>query len=438
MNIRPIVDTINKASSLLIIAGGEPTVDTLGSALALSLGLQSIGKRAQVVSLHPILAQHGRLVGCDKVEQQIASERTFVISLPDAVDSIEKISCYAQEKTLNIVLQPYADVKNFDTKNMQITSTQGGFDAIIYVNVANNQEADHLFGDKMQQMAQLPSIALGQVGDRRIQNALVDPQTPATAILIMQVVQELRTPLSADIANNLLQAIYEATDDFHSPTVSPDIFMAAGQLLQVVRGEAGSNYQPMAPESRQAQPGIAQKMPLTQNTPKMPQRPMVPQPQARQQNFNQPGSPTVPRPMANQFNAQTPSAKPNFGPPNQPYQPRPNGVTTQTQSMPPSQRLNPTGNQIGTQQEFEVDPFFEFDAPPDQYFDEVLTQKPLAQPGRESFASQTNPRLDVGRVQQSRPGSRPQGNPAQGQQKPQEKDWLKQPKVFSGKGSESF
>ncbi len=463
---RQIIDIIAKANSLAIVVGGAPTIDSLGSALALSLALSAQGKRTQVVTQGPIRAEHSRLVGCDRVENQLKSARNYVISLPDAVDTIEKISCYAQDKTLNIVLQPYGDIQNFDPKDIQYAKTDSDLEALILVDVPNRQDISRLLADQAQLASQVPNIAIGRMIDRKLQYVVTQPNSVASAEIMYALLGELRTQLNADVANNLLQAIYDASDDFHTGNVTPELFELSASLLKIIKGEAGMRFSPIAPTQAAAT-----------------QRPG----QTNQQN-------QLPRNTAPQFPR----------PPRQPL--APNVPAVQDRMAPNSSGLADLRNQNPVQpgvatgpmmspRSFEVDPYFEFDTPPDMVaFDDIAASRPGANNNtrdmhapasqmpqqRESFTSQTAPRANQQRNPQPNRPAMPTGlqnrptqaetrNPnnngqtteklAQSTQRSNEgqsttqpvpqpaqapsnnvpnKDWLKPPKVYSGKTEDLF
>lgn len=492
--LQPIQQQLEKAANILLVVGGAPTVDSLGSALSFSLALNDLGKRVQVFTPNAVRVEHSRLVGCDKVENKLTAGKSFVISLPGAVDTIEKVSCYAEAKTLNIVLQPYADAADFNPADIQYSKANGTFDTIVLIDVPARQEAQKYLGQQANLLNEAPVIALGKSGDPSFQLRFTDPQCPATALIVMELLDAFKVRITADIANNLMQAIYEASDDFHAPFVTPELFESSAKLLKVVHGETGRMQSPVAPLGPQDDflSTIPQPKSRLPRPPAYPgTQPPMPRPGGYQPNFGQGAMPAQPQqgfgranqaggyanplpplpPLPNFPKAPAqPFPKPpmpsSFGNPPQPYgqnaAPAPyNPFPQPTQQQPANQfgannRMNygqnQQGNKVGTNQEWEIDPFFEIDKAPDEAFQpETMTtygqsqaestltngQKPQTRvPQRESFQSQTSP--TAGRPSDGQAGNRKQsqnrpqqstGQQQKNQKNTPEDDWT-QPKIY--------
>lgn len=469
--LQPVLQQLEKTANILLVVGGAPTVDSLGSALALSLALHDLGKRVQVFTPNSVRVEHSRLVGCDKVENKLTAGKSFVISLPGAVDTIEKVSCYAEAKTLNIVLQPYADAREFNPADVQYSKASGTFDAMVLLDIPSRHEAQKYLGQQAALLSEIPVIALGKVGDPSSQTRFIDPQCPATAVIVMELLDALQVRITADIANNLMQAIYEASDDFHAPFVTPELFEVSAKLLKVVHGETGRMQSPVAPLGPQDDflSTIPQPKSRLSRPPTFPRTPPpMPRPGGYQPNFAQGAMPATPQPgfgRANQAGGYAnplpplpnfpkmpaqPLPKPPvlspFGTPPQPYgqnpTPAPYNPFPQANTQQPANQFgansrvgygqNQPGNKIGTNQEWEIDPFFEIDKAPDEAFmPETMgtsmgtygqsqaasaisnAQKPQARvPQRESYQSQTSPTA-------ARPGDSQASNRKQNQGRPQ-------------------
>lgn len=354
--LQQIADQLKKFNSVAIVCGQELTIDGLGSALALSLGLQSLGKTVHVVSKQPARAEHSRLVGINTIVPELGGQKSFVISLPNAVDLIEKVSCYAEGQQLNIVLQPYPDVTEYSPGDLQYARVGGSAEAVVLIDVPNKQEV----ADILNTIAQAPVFAIGRIGDMSIQQKVIEPEESATSQITFLLMKQMHVQFSADMAANLLQGIYESTNDFHGQNVKPRAFEDAAHLLRIVHNEIGKAYTPVSTQAnRQQASEIAGRQQSQQGS--LPQnqasRPVARGAQARPSQL--PQLPQVQQPdqkapaMAIAQNAQLP--QPQAQVPRQPAQPqRPQPSAMQDQMRRTMAR------------EFEIDDKFEFEDIPDQ------------------------------------------------------------------------
>lgn len=415
MNPQQIASQLKNYGSILLIAGGGPSVDTLGSTLALSLGLAALGKNTQVVTKNAIRAEHSRLVGVDKVESQVGGQKSFVISIPNAVDFIEKVSCYAEGQKLNIVLQPYADVKNFTPNDIQYANADGNFEAIVLVDVGSMQDVQSVFTEGQDIINQLPTIAIGRKADQRIANKLVDPKVIATSTLVLQLLEELGAPISADTATNLMQGVYAATDDFHSPNVTPEIFESAAKLLGIIHKETGRMQSPVGAYGNRNMPQFP--LPTPQGQPGI-QRPPMPKPmppmQGQQAKGQMSGMQQPPRPPVQ------PQA--SFG--------------TEGPSMP-NMSNRPIENRAPAAREWEIEEDFEterdLDAPVQNSNATAQLQAALAQATaeaaqqRQAMPQQQSQQSGQRQQQQGNRQNRPQPNQNQNMPRPQQQNPMSQP-----------
>lgn len=78
-----IKDLLTQNDSIGIVVGKNPSVDAMGSALALYLSLKNSGKNTVIVSATTPLVEHSSLIGIDKVKGSFEGEGgDLVVSFP--------------------------------------------------------------------------------------------------------------------------------------------------------------------------------------------------------------------------------------------------------------------------------------------------------------------------------------------------------------------
>ena len=226
-------ELLKTSGDIVIVTHERPTMDSIGSALALYLGLAGFGKKVRIVCPDPITVGLSNFVGVDKIVSEVG-KKNFVISLAYTEGSIEKVSYNIEGDTFNLVIEPRVGHEPFSERGVRY-SYQGATPDVIVVD-----DTIHLGGLKKAYEAEKELFASKPVIniDRHPNNALygqlnlVDPKASSTAELVAQLLSALGVSLTADIATNLLNSLYGATNSFQATTVTPIAFELAAACLK--------------------------------------------------------------------------------------------------------------------------------------------------------------------------------------------------------------
>lgn len=223
-----VKERIEKASDIVIVTHERPTFDSIGSSLALSLACASLGKRVTVACVDAMTVELSRFVGVDKIVTTLG-KKNFVISLDYVDGSIEKVSYNIEGNKFNLVIEPRPGVSTFSEENVHFTHSGAQADLIIAVDTISLAGLGSLYEQEKEVFEKVPIIVL----DRHPNNAkygtvnCVDPSAAATAQLISECIQTLGVSFTEDIATNILNALYSATDAFQSSLVTARTFEVA-------------------------------------------------------------------------------------------------------------------------------------------------------------------------------------------------------------------
>ncbi len=241
-----VKELVDKANDILIVTHEHPAFDSIGSSLALYLGLISLGKKVTIACPDPITVELSSFVGVNKVTHDI-SKKNFVISLDYVEGSIEKVSYNIEGNTFNLVIEPRPGFPSFSSDKVHYSAGAAASDLIFTINTIHLGGLKKLYEDNKEIFASKPVINI----DRHPNNVhygqvnLVDTQASSTAELVGQLLPTLGVSMSEDIATNLLNALYGGTNNFGNFNVTAGAFDLAASCTK-----AGGRrfHRPLTPE----------------------------------------------------------------------------------------------------------------------------------------------------------------------------------------------
>lgn len=241
-----VKDVLDKASEMLVVTHEKPTADSIGSSLALSLGLSGLGKKVTVACLDPMTVALSSFVGVNKIVSDLA-KKNFIVSLDYVDGSIEKVSYNIEGSKFNLVIEPRPGFEPFSPEKVHYSYAGGNADVIICVDTIHLGGLGKLYEDNKELFAGKPIVNIDYHPNNSYYGALnvVDRTVSSTAELIAKTLSTLGAPLTVDIATNLLNAVYGATNNFQNTIVSAGAF----ELAAVCMKAGGKRFQkPMAQE----------------------------------------------------------------------------------------------------------------------------------------------------------------------------------------------
>ena len=178
--VRKIAEAIRAKQTFLISSHTNPEGDAIGSMLALSLGLKSLGKKVQVLNQDPVPEVLAFLPGAEDIAHQLHSSIRF--------DAALVLDCGNQDRLGNAV--------------------QAVTQAEKIINI------DHHTGNS-------------RFGDIN----LVDPAASSTAEIIYDLLQAIPIEFTKPVAENIYTGILTDTGSFHYSNTSAKAFTVAKACL---------------------------------------------------------------------------------------------------------------------------------------------------------------------------------------------------------------
>ncbi len=188
-----IVDFFKKGDGFFIVCHLSPDGDALGSACALGMALEKLGKRIMLVCRDAVPQQYTALPGWERF-----------LTFDDISSRNLDISLYK-----NLVLVDCNEIKRTGFEKSRLASTKFDVSAVV-----DHHETESFFGDIR----------------------WVVPLAAATGVMMYYLVRALGVEITEPMASNLYSALIVDTGNFRYPNTSPEVFRVASALA-----EAGAN-----------------------------------------------------------------------------------------------------------------------------------------------------------------------------------------------------
>lgn len=246
-------ELVGNAKEIVIVTHGKPTLDSMGGSLALSLGLASLGKKASVICPDPVTVGLSSFVGVDKVAKEFG-KKNFVVSLDYEDGSIEKVSYNIEGKKFNLVVEHRPGYEPFTADKVQYAYQGVGADLVISVDTLALADLGSVYESNKDLFSgkSIINIDFHKDNVNYGQINLVDPGASSSSELVAEFLATLGVKLTTDIATNLLNAIYDATNNFQSSNVTSMAFEVASVCVKAGAKRFGAGGPaPVAPQPPQ-------------------------------------------------------------------------------------------------------------------------------------------------------------------------------------------
>jgi hypothetical protein len=264
MEYQRLKEVFEKQGTFAVVVGQGYGVDEMASSLAVYLSLQSMGKDVSVVTAKQPLVEVSNLVGIDKVKPQFESNSgDLIVSFPYQQDEIGKVSYTLENGLLNIIVKPKDAPLSFGEKDVIFKRSGTTPDVLITVGVKRISELQSFF--EVQSLKDTTIVNIDKSGSNEGFGDIVIIGQNASSVSeqVANLILELAYPMNADISQNLMSGVVNATKNFQSPRTSSLAFEMAGILLR--NGAKREFDRPSVPARTPQQFGYRPKQTQNQN-----------------------------------------------------------------------------------------------------------------------------------------------------------------------------
>lgn len=303
MDTQRLKEIFDKNGAFAIVVGQAYTLDEMASALSIYLTLTSNNKNVSIISTKQPLVEVSNLVGIDQVKPNFESSTgDLIVSFPYQNDEIGKVSYTLESGLLNIIVKPKNEPLSFGEKDVIFKRSNETPETVITVGVKRISELQSFFD--VQSLKDTVIVNIDRAGSNEGFGDIVIIGQGASSVSeqVASLMMSLNYEIDADIAQNLMSGIINATNNFQSPRTSSLAFEMAGTLLRGGARREASGMSNPAPQIQQQQPRMNQGVPPVRSSQLPPLSTMQPQnrlPRNPGQSVAQPlATPQQPRPQS--------------------------------------------------------------------------------------------------------------------------------------------
>ena len=223
---------IDQSKSILILLPTKPFFDQMAAGLSLYLALRD-EKEVQVYCPTPITVEYNRLVGVNKITQELGNKNLVIRFTDYEANNIERVS-YDIEQGNRFRLTVIPKTKFNPPTKEQVEYSYSGIssDAVIMVGGANESHFPALASKE------LSGVKLVHVGTRDLSMSsdknYISFSKDGTSVseVVANLIKESGFSYSEDVATNLLMGIEDSTNKFSDPSVGAETFAVVSELMR--------------------------------------------------------------------------------------------------------------------------------------------------------------------------------------------------------------
>ena len=228
--------TQGEIKSILVILPQNPSIDATAAGLSLAMALEKRGYAVTVSSPSPVTVELNRLVGVNKIREDLGDKNLILSFANYPADNIEKVSYNIDNGQFFLTVIPKPGNKAPGQENVTLNYAGIGANLVIVVG-ANYPEGLGIFAQNKEFTESLPNVTLALLGNSPLSGwpkalELIDASGVSISETAYQVLQALAVPLDEDLATNLFLGLESGTANFTAPTVRSETFTFAGDLLK--------------------------------------------------------------------------------------------------------------------------------------------------------------------------------------------------------------
>jgi len=227
------ISAIQASNNILILPSTPPDGDSIGGALAMYMGLKSLGKNATVVLSSEVPDIYRFLPNANDIRKEAELNPDFMIKI-DLREGTElkDLKHEVVDNKINIIVTPKGG--NIEKSQVTFPEQTPKYDLIITVDTAELSQLGSFGKENMYIFGQIPSVNI----DHHATNAnyasvnVVDPNASSATQMLVELFAKLEISITPDIATLLLAGIITDTGSFQNANTTPESFDIAAELVE--------------------------------------------------------------------------------------------------------------------------------------------------------------------------------------------------------------
>ncbi|MEI8143775.1 MAG: DHH family phosphoesterase [Candidatus Berkelbacteria bacterium] len=229
-----VLEVIKSKQSVLLLTHKNPDGDALGSLLAMYLVLKKMGKDVVAVCNDVAPDSFNFLPEIDKITQNFAGSRDFVISLDVSKIKADKVMYKVVENKLEIIVTPKEGY--FDKSMLSCCDSSAKIDLIIVLDCPDLERVGAPYEKNPELFFNIPLVNIDHHpgNDQFGKINIVDMTATSTAEVLVGIIEALSGDIKLfdeDVSTALLTGIITDTNSFQNSNTTPKSLTVAAQLV---------------------------------------------------------------------------------------------------------------------------------------------------------------------------------------------------------------
>lgn len=253
---------IDQSKSILILLPTKPFFDQVAAGVGLYLALRQ-AKDVQIFSPTPMTVEFNRVIGINKITQELGNKNLIIRFSEYKADDIERVSYDIEDGQFRLTVIPRQRITPPSKDQVDLSYSGISADTIIMVGGANESHFPAIA------YKELNSANIVHVGTKDLtlssNKTYISFSRPASSVseIMAALIKESDINIDEDIATNLMMGIENASDNFSDGAVTAETFSIVSELMRL--GGKRTMLQPQAKREDFPQGAIPGQFPGSQS-----------------------------------------------------------------------------------------------------------------------------------------------------------------------------
>ncbi len=239
----------NSLNSFLIVLPPDPDSDMVSSALSLHLSLKNTGKQSQI-GYSGDLPELENISGTQELKNSIGNKNLH-ISFDFLEANLEKVDYEVDyHGKFSIIIHPKESSPAPDSSKVKFGYSGASADLVVVFAVNSLEELGPIYAQEKKFLDSDKVLCVtNSITPINFTGNVFQQPNINFAEIITSLIQKINLKLSPEASNNLIQTIYNATDNLTHPKVGASTFESLAFLLRHGGHIPGRPAQPLSPFS---------------------------------------------------------------------------------------------------------------------------------------------------------------------------------------------
>lgn len=221
---------IEQSKSIIILLPTKPFFDQVAAGLSLFLFLRD-KKDVSIASTSPMTVEFNRLVGVNKISQDLGNKNLMIRFSDYKAADIERVSADVEDGKFTLKVIPKPNVQPPSKDQLEFSYAGVMSDTVFLIGGVNESHFPALSSNEL---SGTKIVHIGNRGLNVSSGDVISLARPAVSVceVVYHLTKESGADIDVDIATNLLMGIEESTKKFSSPDVTAETFEIVAELIR--------------------------------------------------------------------------------------------------------------------------------------------------------------------------------------------------------------